>query len=218
MPTEISQLISVGIYAFSLAIVLEILGFTLGPVLIIIALGFVLLIVFRPVIVNLSAGLFLQLRGYCRPGDVVMIDGETGRVDEVNARSVVLDAIDGRTVILPNDQVIAGKIVNYTRLGRRRSHITLRLGPDADLDAATSATESTLLGLGSVLDDPPPRLVVTGFDGPQIWVEVHYWSEPDVEHEIAARDEVGRALSRLFPSGSGPVDGSSVVFVRDPER
>lgn len=212
----VGQLISLGIYAFALAIALDMLGFTAGPVLVVLVLALVLVLVFRPLIVNLGSGLFLQLRGYCRPGDVVTIEGETGVVDEVNARSVILETIDGRTVIIANERAMSETIVNYSRLGKRRSHITLRLAPDADLAEVTALVESSLAGLESVAAEPPPRLMATGFDGPQIWAEIHYWTAPEPTTEIRARDEVTRALSSLFQSGPAPADSSSVVHLMTP--
>ncbi|MGI9603475.1 MAG: mechanosensitive ion channel domain-containing protein, partial [Acidimicrobiales bacterium] len=91
------QLVSVGIYLFAVALVLEILGFTLGPVLILGLLVVVLFLVLRPLVQNLTSGLVLQLRGHCQPGELVEIDGELGTVVEVNTRAVVLLAPDGRT-------------------------------------------------------------------------------------------------------------------------
>lgn len=208
----IGQLVSIGILAFAFALALDVLGFTLGPVLILALLLFVLWLVFRPLIVNVSSGLFLQLRGYCRPGDLVAIDDEIGVVDEINARSVVLETVDGRTVILPNDKVMADKIVNYSRVGRRRSELTLRLPADADLSLVTDQVSAALEELPSVLQHPEPRVVVTGFDGPQIWVEVHYWSAPGLDEEIDARDAVGRALRTHADVTLS--DASSVVHLR----
>ena len=51
----IGQIVSAGIYLFAAAIVLEVLGFTLGPVLILGLLVVVLLIVLRPIVQNLSS-------------------------------------------------------------------------------------------------------------------------------------------------------------------
>ncbi|MDH3707471.1 MAG: mechanosensitive ion channel family protein, partial [Acidimicrobiia bacterium] len=160
------------------ALVLVILGFTLGPVLIIGLLVIVLFLVLRPVIQNFTAGLVLQMRGHCQPSDIVEIDGELGTVEEVNTRAVVLHTADGRTVVLPNDQVIAGKLINYSKLGRRRSHITVRLPPDADVGAFTRHVGVVLGPLPAVLDDPAPQVLLSGFDGQQPWADITSGSAP----------------------------------------
>lgn len=205
------QLVSIGVYLFATAIVLEILGFTLGPVLIIGLLVIVLFLVLRPVIQNLTSGLVLQMRGHCQPGDLVEIDGELGTVDEVNTRAVVLVAPDGRTVVLPNDQVIAGKLINYSRLGRRRSHITVRLPPDMDIAAFTDAVLAVIDDLSAVLDEPVPQVLLSGFDGEQPWADIYFWFEPDIETELTARDAVGRAVAALVAGSALELSDSSMV-------
>lgn len=211
----LGQLISVGIYLFAIAIVLEILGFTLGPVLVIVLILVVLLVVLRPVVQNLSSGLLLQLRGYCLPGDVVAIDGEVGTVDEVNTRAVILSTPDGRTVLLPNDKVIADKLINYSRLGRRRSHITVMLPGDIDLGLVTDRVVGALEKLPGILDEPPPTMIATGFGGTQIWADVRFWHPPEIEAETMARDQAGRAMSRLVNTDIHLSDSSSIVRITD---
>ena len=211
----LGQLISVGIYLFAIAVVLEVLGFTLGPVLIIALIVVVLLIVLRPIVQNLGSGLLLQLRGYCLPGDVVAIDGELGTVEEVNTRAVVVATPDGRTVLLPNDKVIADKLINYSQLGRRRSHITVMLPGDIDLDLVTDRVVGALQELPGVLDEPSPTIVVTGFGGTQIWADVRFWHAPEIDAETAARDQVGRALSRLLNTDIHLSDSSSIVRITE---
>lgn len=198
--TLIGQLVSVGIYLFAFAIVLEVLGFSLGPVLIVILLVVVLLFALRPVVQNLSAGLLLQLRGLCHPGDLVEVAGEFGVVREVNTRALLLVTADGRLVSVPNDRVIADRLVNYSREGRRRSHIVVRVPGDTDVTALDAQLVPALAELDGVLDEPPPSVLVTGFDGREVWIEFRFWHDPPLAAESAARDEVGRLLRESFDS------------------
>ena len=196
--TLIGQVISIGIYLFATALVLEVIGFTLGPVLIIALLAVAVLLILRPIVQNLSSGLILQLRGSCLPGDVVEIAGEMGVVQEINARAVVLTTIDGRTVLLPNDEVIAGKLINHSSGGARRAHMTVRILGGTDVAAVEERVIDSLAQLPGVLTDPAASVQVTGFDGTHMWVAVQFWSDPDPVSQEVARDQVGRALRDLF--------------------
>ncbi|MDX2381009.1 MAG: mechanosensitive ion channel [Acidimicrobiia bacterium] len=198
--TLIGQLVSIGIYLFALAIVLEVLGFSLGPVLIVIMLVLVLLFALRPVVQNLSAGLLLQLRGLCHPGDLVEVDGETGVVREVNTRAVLLVTADGRLVSLPNDRVIANRLVNYSREGRRRSNIVVRVPGDTDVESLTTRLVPAMASLEAVLTEPAPQVLIVGFDGREVWVEFRFWHDPPLGAESTARDAVGRLLRDTFDS------------------
>lgn len=207
----IGQIVSVGIYLFAVAIVLEILGFTLGPVLIIALLAVILLVVLRPVVQNLSAGLVLQMRGLCHPGDLVEVDGEIGVVREVNTRAVVLITADGRLISVPNEQVIATKLVNYSTENRRRSGIVVHVPGDTDVDALGSAVLAALHELPSVLDEPGSRMLVTGFDGGRTLVEVQFWHASSLDAETAARNAVGRSLRQLFETSEFTLSSPTVV-------
>lgn len=208
----IGQLVSVGIYLFAVALVLEILGFSLGPVLIVVLVVAVILVLLRPIVENLSSGLVLQLRGSCRPGDVMEIDDVIGVVDEVNTRAVVLVTGDGLTVHIPNNVVIGEKLTNYSKVGRRRSGLVLRLPGSTDVEGFAARVSEALAGVDGLLREPGPRVVVTGFDGAQLWVEVRFWHLPEFEAESIALDEVGRAMVDLFEvTEFAPADAATVV-------
>jgi small-conductance mechanosensitive channel len=189
------------------------MGFTLGPVIIVALLAAAVLLVLRPIVQNISSGLILQLRGSCLPGDVVEIAGETGVVQEINARAVVVTTIDGRTVLFPNDEVIAGKLINHSTLGIRRAHIEVRIPGDADIAGIDARIIEALALLPAVLDEPEPSVQVTGFDGRHMWVAVQFWSDPDPVGQEAARDQVGRALRDLFVAAELKLSETTIAIV-----
>ena len=211
----IGQVVSVGIYLVGAAVAMEIFGFNMGPVLVLVFLATVVLLFLRPVVENLSSGLLLQLRGACQPGDVVKIDDVLGEVQEVSTRTVVLMTTDGRTLYIPNSMVLDGLLTNYSQFGRRRSSLALRLPERADVGGLTTRVSEAITHVGQVLDEPPPGVVVTGFDGAQVCVEVHFWHAPDVSAEAAACDAVGRALVDLFATTDSALANVAILVRSD---
>lgn len=207
----IGQLVSVGIYLFGAAIVLEIFGFTGGPVLVLALLTLVFFLFLRPVVENLSSGLVLQLRGSCQPGAVVEIDDVLGVVKEVSTRTVVLVTSDGRTVHIPNSRVMDDRLTNYSAFGRRRSSLALRLPEGADVRGLTTRVSEAMTHVGHILLEPPPAVMVTGFDGAQLCVEVHFWHAPEFPAEAAAYDAVGRALVDLFETTESALANAAIL-------
>ena len=125
--SRLGQILTLGLYLLATVIALEILGFSLGPVLIIIVLLVVVLLFLQPVVKNLSSGFVLQLRGSFKPGDLVRIDELIGVVEEISSRAVVLATNDGRRVHIPNNQFVDEKLINYTTLCRRHSEMSILL-------------------------------------------------------------------------------------------
>jgi small conductance mechanosensitive channel len=190
---------------FAVALALEVLGFGLGPILILFLLLVVAVLLVRPLITNLSSGVLLQVRGAIEAGNLVKANGVLGVVREINARSVVVDRSDGRRVHLPNTQVLAGKIENYSTLGRLRSSFDLMVSSTVDLDDVTATLMSAFDDLESILDEPRPEVQVVRLAGQLVVLRAYVWHEPTTAAARTAVDEASRsALAGLEAAGLQP--------------
>ena len=158
---------------------LEILGFSLGPVLILILIAVVALLLLRPMITNLSSGLLLQVRGALDVGDLVSTGDIVGVVAEITTRTVIIDTTDGRRVHVPNSDVLDNPIVNYTVRGRRRSSFDVTMRWDTDLDLAMSTMRLELSRVEEVESDPPPEVQVAGAIGGLVVIRSLVWHAPE---------------------------------------
>jgi len=78
-------------------------------------LGLVAGIAARPVFGNLIAGLQLALAQPIRLDDVVIVEGEWGRIEEINATYVVVRIWDERRMVVPLQWFIENPFQNWTR-------------------------------------------------------------------------------------------------------
>lgn len=78
-------------------------------------IGIVAGIAARPVFSNLIAGLQLALAQPIRIDDVLIVQGEWGRVEEINGTYVVLKIWDERRLIIPLQWFIENPFQNWTR-------------------------------------------------------------------------------------------------------
>ena len=213
----LGQVVSLGLYLFATVLALEMLGFSLGPVLIIIVMITVVFLFLQPVVRNLSSGFVLQLRASFKPGDLVQTADVTGVVEKISTRAVILSTSDGRMVHIPNNQFVDETLINYTAVGRRRSELSLLLPERADIDEVTARVTGAVHEMVEVLNEPAPEVVVDRFDGAQPRLRVLFWHGPDLSAERAARNKVGRTLAGL--TGRYEVvlaDPSMVVRVEPP--
>jgi small-conductance mechanosensitive channel len=70
----------------------------------------------RPVLENLFAGLQIALTQPIRIDDVVIIDGEWGRIEEVTLTYIVVRIWDQRRLIVPFSKIISESFQNWTRI------------------------------------------------------------------------------------------------------
>ncbi len=81
------------------------------------AAGLVVGLAARPVLSNLIAGLQLAITQPIRIDDVLVLEGEFGRVEEINGSFVVIKLWDWRRMVVPLTYFIEKPFQNWTRVG-----------------------------------------------------------------------------------------------------
>lgn len=176
---------------------LLILGFQLGPLLLILAIvAIVLFLSARNFLENFGAGIVLQTENPFNIGHMVEIADEIGAVREIAGRMTVLDTFDGRTVRIPNSQILNNPIVNHTERRMLRSELTVGVEYGTDLDKAQTVLLRTLEGIADVRTEPPPEAVVVEFGDSSVHFLVRFWHDPTRQAMYQVIDLVARAIDR----------------------
>ncbi len=202
----IGQIAGGSIVLLATALALEVMGFGLGPILVLILVAVVAVLLIRPMITNLSSGLLLQLRGSLDVGDLVMTTGGIlGVVVEITTRTVAIDTSDGRRVHVPNSDVLNDVIVNYSTRGCRRSSFELMVDCDEDLDLVRSTMRLALTQVAEIHTDPQPEVQVARLVGHIVVFRAFVWHEPELGAQRAAIDaSVRSVLADLHAAGISP--------------
>ena len=110
---------------------------------------------------NFVSGLILQFERPIHIGDVLDIDGTTGKVTRIGIRSSTVKTFQGAEVIIPNANFISGKVINWTLseslrrvelAGRRRLRHRCEAGVQAARAGGHHARErADLAGAGGFL-------------------------------------------------------------------
>ena len=83
----------------------------------------------QPALKSLIAGIQIALTEPVRIDDVVVIDGETGRVEDIRLSYVVIRTPDERRVIVPTTRFLDSSFQNWTRVGGITGHVVLPVRP-----------------------------------------------------------------------------------------
>jgi small-conductance mechanosensitive channel len=153
------------------------------------ALGFA----FRDLVENYIASILLSLRQPFAPNDLVVIDGNEGRVAALNSRATILITPEGNHLRLANALVFKSVILNYTRNPTRRFSFELGVGSREDLRAAKRIASAALGETPGVLQQPAPRSQVQAIGDSSVivcclaWVDQHAASFDAVRSEALIR-------------------------------
>lgn len=89
----------------------------------------------QPALKSLIAGLQIAITEPLRLGDLVVIDGHTGRVEEIHMAFIIVRTWDERAVVVPTAQVLDQSFENWSRKNEQLTGpVYLHLDPIADID------------------------------------------------------------------------------------
>ena len=158
-------LLSYGAGALGFVIVLEINGFNLASLAVVVgSLGIGAGFGLQEITKNLVSGLTLLLEGKLKVGDYIEFDGLNGYIKEISMRSTLIHTFDGGDVIVPNSNLTAKQILNWSYQNfTGKIHIRLGVAYDSDPILVIETLLNAAHMEPSVLRDPPPKVIFIGF-------------------------------------------------------
>ena len=123
---------------------------------------------------NIIGGFTILYTHPFRSGDYVEIAGQGGTVQEINMTYTMLSTPDKKLISIPNSNVVAAQITNYSASETRRVEVVA----SASYEAATQKVIDALVQAGTVdkvLVDPAPAAVVTAYGDSAIQYSLRLW-------------------------------------------
>ncbi len=124
----------------------------------------------QTIVNNLVSGILLLFDKSIRPGDFISLGDPTqkggyrGNVVQMNTRSTVLRTNDNINIIIPNADLMASQVVNWTYSDEKiRFRVPFSVAYGTDIELVKSVVKQ------AVVDLP----VVLGYPEPQIWLVEH---------------------------------------------
>jgi potassium efflux system protein len=156
----------------------------------------------QEIFANFVSGLILLAERPVRIGDLVTIDGISGRISRIATRATTVVDFDNKDVIIPNKQLITGRITNWT-LQEPSIRVMLRVAvpADADLTGAVTALREAAAGSLGVLASPGPEVLLVSFTGGTAEIDVSVYVARPSDMQPARHDLVLRAQRILTERG-----------------
>jgi len=154
---------------------LGIIGFTVGFAL-------------QDVMKNFAAGVILLIQQPFRIDEFIGVAGFDGQVLEIDLRSTEMRALDGRIVSIPNAEVLAHPIINYTRAERRRIELPVGVAYNTDPDTARKAVLDAIPNVPGYMAEPAPIIGFSNFGDSALQLDTYFWIDTSKTNPLAAKD------------------------------
>ena len=150
---------------------------------------------------NFIAGLIILWDKPFALGDDVEIGDAAGWIRHIELRSTKIEDLDGNDVILPNSEVVAKKIVNFSRTPKARVRVPVGIAYGAAIDRARAALLEAAAGDDRVLASPAPAVVVTDLAESSVNLELVLWTGDPSRRRSLRSEYLERAKQALEAAG-----------------
>ncbi len=168
--------INILLWILAVIIVANALGInTTSLVALVSVVGLALSLSVQNILSNLFSGLTLLITKPFAAGDFVEVAGKSGLVKTVGLFYTQLDTLDNVAVSIPNSDVTASSVNNYSREPLRRVDRTFTVSYDNSTEAVKAAVLDAVAKDSRILSDPAPFVRLLEYKGSTVEYVVRVW-------------------------------------------
>ncbi|MGZ8159291.1 MAG: mechanosensitive ion channel domain-containing protein [Methylobacter sp.] len=147
---------------------------------------------------NFVSGLILLIERPVKTGDIVDVEGVSGRITQIGARCCQIRRFDGIEMLVPNSAMIEKTVTNWTLSDhRRRASVTIGIAYGSPIEQAQDLIESAVRAHPEVLSDPCPVVLFEDFGESALIFTVYYWLDlARVADRMVVASEIRVSLNR----------------------
>ncbi|RPG15898.1 MAG: mechanosensitive ion channel family protein [Phycisphaera sp. TMED9] len=124
---------------------------------------------------NFAGGVSVMLFRPYKVGDFITGAGQSGSVQAIHIFNTVLTTGDNQTVIIPNNSISTGVLVNSSTQSTRRIQIDVGIGYEDDIDEARQVVMDLIAKDDRVHAEPAPMVAVGALGASSVDLVIRFW-------------------------------------------
>jgi len=139
------------------------------------AAGLAIGLALQGILGNIGSGVILIFFRPFEVGDTISAGGETGTVESITLFNTTLLTPDNKVILIPNNAVAAGNIVNFSKQAERRVDFVFGIGYDDDLKLAKKTLQELMDADSRILKEPKSFIGVGELGDSSVNFTVRAW-------------------------------------------
>jgi len=194
----ITIMVRYGVISVGLLIAIAFSGLPVENITIIIgALGVGIGFGLQNIFNNLVSGFILAVEKPIQIGDIVQVEAFTGEVQDIGIRASKVKTFDGAEVIIPNGDLIASNVINWTHSDRyRRIELFVGVAYGTDTEKVLDLLNEAIKKCALIRSYPEPIVVFHKFGDSSLDFRILCWTT--IENFLLGRSELSVIIDKLF--------------------
>jgi len=176
------KMIRMGLMVLAITIAMGAVGINLSALAVFSgAVGVGIGIGLQKIVANFISGIILLADKSVKPGDLVTIGDNTGRISAMKTRYISVAAGDGREYLIPNEDLVTQKVTNWTYTDNN-TLVKVNFGTnyDADPRLVCKLAIDVAAAAKRASKDKPPNCILTEFAEAGMKFSLTFWiANPD---------------------------------------
>jgi small-conductance mechanosensitive channel len=193
------KMIRMGLMVLAITIAMGAVGINLAALAVFSgAVGVGIGIGLQKIVANFISGIILLADKSVKPGDLVTIGDSTGRISAMKTRYISVAAGDGREFLIPNEDLVTQKVVNWTYTDKN-TLVKVLFGTNYDADPKLVCKLAADIGASArrAIKGKPPTCILTEFAEAGMKFSLTFWiADPDGMDNV--KSDVMLALWETF--------------------
>jgi small-conductance mechanosensitive channel len=176
------KMIRMGLMVVAIAIALSAVGINLSALAVFSgAVGVGIGIGLQKIVANFISGIILLADKSVKPGDLVTIGDSSGRISAMKTRYISVAAGDGREFLIPNEDLVTQKVVNWTYTDKNTLvKVIFGTNYDADPRLVCKLAAEIAATAPRAIKGKPPNCILTEFTEAGMKFSLTFWiADPD---------------------------------------
>ena len=193
------KIVRLTLMVFAVAITLSAVGINLAALAVFTgAAGVGIGLGLQKIVANFISGIILLVDKSVKPGDLVTIGDSSGRISAMKTRYISVAAGDGREFLIPNEDLVTQKVVNWTYTDKNTLvKVLFSTNYDADPRAVCKLAVDIAGAVPRAIKNKPPNCILTEFAEAGMKFSLTFWL-PDPDGLDNVKSEVMLTLWDAF--------------------
>ena len=153
----------------------------------------------QKVVSNYISGIIILTDKSIKPGDVIEVGEAYGHIAYLGARYISVVTPDGREHLIPNEEFITTKVINWSYSNDLVSQrLPIGVSYNADIEKAMQICVDCAKEVSRVLDTPPPSCMLQNFGASSVDLLLLFWIKDPKNGILNIKSDILRKVWQRF--------------------